>query len=202
MLSKKTIQTIATRWEMHGGASPSEAVLDMIIETLEPYGDAAIMASLEACSREVKGRLTPADIISRIPSQRPSANEAWAMIPRSEDQTTVWTDEMRVAYGVAHPIMSDPIAARMAFIEAYNREVSKTSHVVRPTWSVSYGTDIEGRRDAVLNALNVGRLTQHEAQKYLNTGTTDMKLLNSGDKPASINDVHEIVSQLMKKLEA
>jgi hypothetical protein len=202
MLSKKTIQTIATRWEMHGGASPSEAVLDMIIETLEPYGDAAIMASLELCSREVKGRLTPADIIGRIPSQRPSANEAWAMIPRSEEQTTVWTDEMRVAYGVAYSIMSDPVAARMAFIEAYNRELSKTNPRNPPKWSVSYGTDIEGRKDAVMNALNVGRLSQHEAQHYLNANPTETKLITSGDKPASINDVHQIVSELMKKLEA
>ena len=201
-MNTELMMKVAIAFEMAGGVRLSDSAKDLIFDALEPYDEIDVSIALSKCMREVRGRLCPADIISRIPSQRPSANEAWAMIPRSEEQTVVWTDEMRVAWSVAYPIMDDKIAARMAFIEAYNREMTKADSLHKPKWSVSLGTDVDGRRDAILGAMNAGRLSEKEANGYLGWNATETKLLTDGNSPATIEQVNEIVSQLMKKLEA
>ena len=55
---------------------------------------------------------------------RPDAQEAWAMVAPSlnnEDVTVVRTADMAMAFGVAYSLRGDPVAARMAFLEAYRR---------------------------------------------------------------------------------
>jgi hypothetical protein len=199
-MDKNLEMKIAMAFELAGGVKLSEPAMEMIFETLEPYDSNQVAIALSRAMREVRGRLCPADIISRIPSQRPTANEAWGMIPRSEAQTTVWTDEMRTAYGVAYPIIDDPVAARMAFIEAYNRELSRVDPATNPKWSVSIGRDPAMRKDAIKNAVKMGRLPEWQAQKYLATGREEPKQLTTGGQPVPIGEIRSMVSSLIKQL--
>lgn len=106
----------------------------------------------------------PADVIARIAENdgRPGADEAWALCPLDEAQTTVWTDEARQAFfDGAYRILQDGdrIAARMAFKDSYARHVATARRERRALkWSVSLGHDVGGREAPLLAALEKGRL--------------------------------------------
>ena len=58
----------------------------------------AVLKALTRCRREVKGMLTIQDVVSRIDDGRLGVEEAWAMMPFSESQSVVWTEEMAQAF--------------------------------------------------------------------------------------------------------
>lgn len=96
----------------------------------------------------------PADISHQLPKELNAwlnANEAWAACPKDETQSAAMCDEMSQALFIAQDLinMGDMIAARMAFIEHYNRlmEAAK-SEGKKPVWFPSYGMDKELRHNA------------------------------------------------------
>jgi hypothetical protein len=60
---------------------------------------------LGRCRREVKGVLTVSDVVSRIEDGRPGVEQAWSMLPITESQTAVWTDEMAAAFGACEALI-------------------------------------------------------------------------------------------------
>lgn len=148
----------------------TEAGLRIMVADLEAYPLPQVLVALTRCRRELKGRLTIAGVIERLDDGRPGANEAWAMIPQDESGSCVWTDEMAEAYGVAAPLLSEGqvIAARSAFIEAYERRVTLARSEQRPpNWFPSLGFD-QNRRELVLReAVEKGRLRQEHAAQFL-----------------------------------
>lgn len=105
----------------------------------------------------------PADIIGRLQEMdgRPGPEESWAMMPRDEAMTVVWTEEMSQAWGVALPLINegDNVAARMAFVERYKQLVSHARAAGRAAkWTPSLGTDAMGRERALMDAVELGRL--------------------------------------------
>jgi hypothetical protein len=94
---------------------------------LAGYPPHQVLGALARCRKELKGRMSVADVISRLDDGRPDAQEAWAMLPFDEDVTVVWTEEMSGAWGVALPLLmeNDRIAARMAFLESYRTRVQR-----------------------------------------------------------------------------
>jgi hypothetical protein len=115
----------------------------------------------------------PADVIAILTPRpesdgRPSAEIAWAMYPKSESETVIWTEEMAAAFGIASPIDDDRIAARMAFKEAYLAEVEKARAQRKPAkWSVSLGHDQRGREGPIADAVRLGRLSAAHASKLI-----------------------------------
>ncbi len=92
---------------------------------------------------------------------RPGVEEAWAMVPRDELWTVVWTEEMASAWGVAQPLLQegDKVAARMAFKEAYTRAVDQARAAGTPVrWTASLGFDPDERAGALTRAVELGRL--------------------------------------------
>lgn len=150
------------------GQSMTDIELALIVADLSTYQPAAVMTALTRCRRELK-RLTPSDIIDRMPGAHPGAEEAWSMLQAAignEAATIVWTEEMREAYGVVAPLADDPIAARMAFKETYGRLVGEArarGQLVR--WSVSLGHDPHQRQSAIEAAVAAGRLTHEEGRR-------------------------------------
>jgi len=142
----------------------------VLAQDLKDYDPQAVLNALTRCRRELRGTLTLAAIIERIDDGRPGPEEAWAMLPRSEDDTVVWTDEMSEAFfaGAAMLMDTDPIAARMAFKEVYTKLLvqSRTDGKVTK-WQVSLGHDKAGRATAITQAVEKGRLTQGYAAKLL-----------------------------------
>ena len=168
------------------GQPLSRPALAMIALDLDGYPPDHVLGALRRCRSEHKGRLTVEAIISRLDDGRPGAEEAWAMMPKSESASVVWTDEMAEAFGVASALLDegDAIAARMAFREVYQRLVSEARVTRKPTvWRPSLGWDFAGRETALRAAVEKRRITADRAQALLPAGrfSEDSKALPAPD---------------------
>ena len=152
------------------GTELSKAALSVMAKDLSEYQEQQVLGALTRCRRELKGRLTLADVISRLDDGRPGPEEAWGMVPQGESDTTVWTPEMAKAYAAAAPLLErgDKVAARMAFLESYRKLLAdaRANHVPT-TWQISLGWDPRGRDVALNDAVAKGRLPAADVQHLL-----------------------------------
>lgn len=167
MTTKHLLQAIAVTAELTG-TELSEAAARVMAQDLARYPEKQVLGSLTRCRRELKPRtLTIEAVLTRLDDGRPGPEEAWAMIPRDEATSVVWTDEMARALGVAQPLLDedDQVAGRMAFLETYRRLVQEARDASSPVkWTPSLGWDAHGREGVLLEAVRLGRLTaQHVA---------------------------------------
>lgn len=164
--SKTLLQGIAVTAELTG-TQLSEAAARVFASDLAAYPENQVMGALTRCRKEVHGRLTLQDVIGRLDDGRPGAEEAWAMLPKDEASSVVWTTEMCAAWGVALPLVEegDTVAGRMAFLERYRALVMQARDAGTPVcWTPSLGHDSHGRESVLLDAAEKGRLTaQHVA---------------------------------------
>ena len=80
----------------------------------------------------------------------------------------VWTDPIAQAWGVARHVLPDRVGARMAFGEAYRRELTQARERWQPArWWASLGWEAAGRVGPVLEAVKCGRLSANQAQELL-----------------------------------
>lgn len=166
MASPELIKAIAVTAELCGRTFSHEAAA-VFVADLEGLGEAAVMASLRRCRREVRGVLTVSDVVNRLDDGRPGAEEAWALIPQDEGGSVVWSDEMAAAFRVALPLLEigDRVAARLAFKETYTRLVNENRDLANPVnWSPSLGHDPRGREDALMQAVGRGRMSIEHAR--------------------------------------
>jgi hypothetical protein len=146
----------------------------MMADDLADYSLPELGRALRACRREVKGRLSVADVIQRCQAEdgRLAKDEAWAEGLESSDEygTAVMTWEIQQAMAVAKVIMDegDQVGARMAFMSAYERLVRESRQINRPVeWIVSLGFDKERRVTAVEKAVQLKRIPREKADLYL-----------------------------------
>ncbi len=161
MSSKELVMAVAATAELCGKAfSPTAAAL--FLQDLDGFDEQAVIAALTRCRKELDGRpFNVAAVIARIDDGRPGPEEAWAMLPSDEIQSTSWTDEMAQAWGVALPLIQDGdrIAARMAFKESYAKLVTAARDQKRPIkWSMSFGEDKNCRQTALSDAVRLKRI--------------------------------------------
>lgn len=169
MATKELLQAIAVTAELTN-TQLSEPAARVMAADLSAYPESQVMKALTRCRRELKGRLTIADVITRLDDGRPGVEEAWAMIPRDEAATVVWTDEMAKAWGVARPLleMGEDVAARMAFKEHYGAAVQRARDERKPVcWMASLGHDAHGRASALLAAVQEGKLLAEQVTHLL-----------------------------------
>lgn len=101
---------------------------------------------------------------------RPGVEQAWALCPKTEDESTVWTDEMALAFGSARPLLlnGDSIGARMTFKEVYTAEVERARASGRPVkWNASLGWDATDRVRALTEAVLDKRIASEYALNLL-----------------------------------
>ena len=150
---------------MTSGKTLPPDVVEVYLARLARYPDDAVGDALRRCQNEIKGHLALRDIIERIDDGHPPPEEAWAMCPLGEDQSVVWTDEIAAAYTTTLD-MTDRVAARMAFLEAYRRLIRESRAEGREiNFFLSAGRDKAGRDAAVAKAVAMGRLTDGQAAK-------------------------------------
>lgn len=155
------LKSIAVTAELTG-TELSEPALRVFEARLSDYQEKDVLAALEKCQVELRGRLTVADVIDRIRTSggHPSGNEAWALVISSQDEaeTVVWTDQIAEAAAVAQPIIDsgDEVGARMAFRDAYDRIIRDRQDA--PRWFPSLGTNVAKRQIALERAVLAGRL--------------------------------------------
>jgi hypothetical protein len=166
--SAKLLEAVAVTAELCGRVF-SEPAARVFMADLSAYPEPAVIKALARCRREVRGVLTVSDVVSRLDDGRPGPEEAWSMLPISEAQTVVWTEEMRLAFGVAGSLIrrGDMVAARMAFKEAYTRMVADARDKGKPVdWTASLGDDARSREGVLLEAVKLGRLELDRAREF------------------------------------
>ncbi|MES2535788.1 MAG: hypothetical protein V4632_07925 [Pseudomonadota bacterium] len=161
------VEAIALTAEVCGLAL-SSAAAEMLASDLTGFDQSVILAALKRCRMELQGRLRLTDILARIEDGRPSADEAWTAMPKTEHASVVWTEEMAQAWGMASPLLArgDDMGARAAFQEAYVKAVLAARIKRVPVhWMPSLGSDVAGRESVLLDALEKQRLpASHVAQ--------------------------------------
>lgn len=172
-MSTRVLEAIAVTAEMTGTQLSGPAVRVMEME-LAQFDEAAVLKALRRCMRELKHRLTLADVIERLEGSdgRPTADEAWAIAIELMDEaaSAATTDEIMTAWGAARPIYADGdrVGARMAFRAAYDRAAVAAREAGKPVaWRISFGTDKRAREMAVRAAVEAHRLTHEQAGHYL-----------------------------------
>lgn len=168
--SEKLITAVAVAAELTG-TQFSKGAARVMAADLSAYPEEMVLGALTRCRKELRGRLTVADVISRLDDGRPGPEEAWAIISSAladERITVVWTDEMALASGPARAIIEDQVAARMAFLESYRRLVQLARDDGEPVrWSQSLGYDVHARAGPLLEAVRLGRLPESHVAKLL-----------------------------------
>ncbi len=181
-ISENLLKAIAVTAEL----TQTEYSIDaarIMAEDLAQYDEQQVLAALVKCRRELKSRLTLAEIIARIDDGRPGPEEAWSMIPKDEFSSVVWTKEMSEALGVCYKLIEsgDNVQARMAFIEAYKSRVNKARDAgEKVKWNPSLGHDPNSRETVLIEAVEKGRISAKHAAgllPYRDLSTTENKLL-------------------------
>ncbi len=165
----KLIQGLTVAMEITG-TTLSDGAVKVMLHDLSGYPEPQVLAALRRCCREIKGRLTLADIVSRIEDGRPTPEEAWAMVPKDEGTSAVMTQEMSEAFAVVYPMVAqgELIPARMAFLERYRVLVQQARDARTPvTWTFTPGSDRDGRELVLLDAAQKGRISVEGVQKLL-----------------------------------
>jgi hypothetical protein len=148
----------------------SPAAARLLASDLAGFDESAVLAALARCRMEVHGPLKVSDIIVRIDDGRPGADEAWALIPRSELASVVWTDEIARAWGAAAALLDadDQAAARAVFDDAYAKAVLQARIRREPVrWIPSLGSDVAGRESVLLEAVRKGHIPAAQAEQLL-----------------------------------
>src|ERR1035441_4547510 len=111
---------------------------------------------------------------------RPEMEAAWAMCPKNEETSVVWTEEMAEAFGLCRPLLNsgDVIGARMVFKEQYPQIVSRARVEHRPVrWIASLGWDVNDRVRALSEAIQKKRIESGYAFGLLGVAQQDELLL-------------------------
>jgi hypothetical protein len=115
---QQIIEAIAVTAELTDTTQSGPAIAQMTRDLLG-YPHDAVLTALARCRRELTHRLTLAAIIDRLESSdgRPHADEAWsiAVVAYDESATVVWTTEMAQAYGIALPLLNNPVTVAEEF---------------------------------------------------------------------------------------
>lgn len=184
---KQFAEIVRTIFKVMGGEAPSKEALQVWWALLVRRELPEVRNAFGEFARIGKFAPKPAEIIELIdrahPDGRPTADEAWASIPRDEYTTAVLNEEMAQAMGIAQPLLDegDQVAARMAFRDAYNRVVDANKRAgVVPQWFASLGYDKAARAAPVADAVRRGRLTATQAAKLLPGQADEILQLSSG----------------------
>ena len=191
---QRLLENLAATSELMG-QSISPLALEYMAKDLKQYPVETVIEALNKLRRESKGRLTLAAIVEKIeelnPDGRPKADEAWAMIPQDEYASSVMTQEMAEAMGIAQSLLDDgdKIGARMAFRDAYNRIVDANKrNGVQVSWFPSLGWEKSGRIPVLAEAVRLGRLTQDHVLRLVAPEEIDTVLQLAGVKNLALEN--------------
>lgn len=159
--------------------------VDVFFAALTPYPLEIVREALNRHLQDPEsGRFPPkpADLIRQVVTAkasdgRPGRDEAWAIAQKSMDEaeTVVTSEEILEAFAIARPLLcelNDKVAARMAFVEAYDRIVGvKRAAGERFEWFVSLGDNKERRAPAIKAAQVAGLLSAPRAQALIEANT-------------------------------
>lgn len=163
----RLIRAVSDTFIATSGGIADDAFVRMTVNDLWGQSDEDIGFALRRVRRECTGKISVKTILDRMPNQHPGPAEAWAIVYGAFDEadTVVWSVEMqRAFFDAAFELRGDRVAARLAFVSAYEREVANARANGRaPFWTVTPGTDATRRLVRVQSAVDMGRLTLERA---------------------------------------
>lgn len=168
------------------GQTVTDDALIMMADDLEGYSEPDIVAALKAVRRQ-RARFSIALILDYLTDRdgRPSADKAWAMVPKSDDESAVMTNEMGEALSVADAsiVAGDMIGASIAFKREYQRIVDKARMDNVPVrWYPSLGFAPGGRDEVLLAAFSEGKLGLTQVSSILDPKSLPRLAELSGDE--------------------
>lgn len=169
------VQAIALLRAEYDDMKPIEGPrLEMWWEALKHFPDGAVRASATRHITTSQFKPHLADIVKGCAAQLDGnwlgPDEAWALMPKSESDSAMLTDEIAQAMAAATPLleMGDKVAARMAFKDAYMRLVEKAKIEGRmPRFFPSFGSDPATRVTMLANAVRTGQIALEYATEVL-----------------------------------
>lgn len=172
---REMVEAIALLRAEYDDMKPVEGPrLEMWWEALRGFPDGAVRAAAAQHLKTSHFKPQLADIVKACAAQMDGqwigADEAWALMPKSEQDSAMLTDEIAQAMAAASPLLAggDKLAARMAFKDAYNRLVEKAKIEGRsPRFFPSFGADALGRVTMLGNAVQKGQITLEGAVEAL-----------------------------------
>lgn len=195
------------------GRDVTQEVMALWWSQLKDHSLDEVSAAINAHVRTSRFAPTVADIIDKMQAVTPgvkrlSADEAWAMMPTSEAESIVWSEEMAQAYAIASPLLvdGDRIGARMAFKSAYDRLCEQAKVSGKPvSWSVCRGWDTDNLEAVVTDALRLGRLSPEQGHEHVaalehKTDFNVALLVNEASKTASREVALEFCGRLRDML--
>jgi len=147
--------------------------LEMWWEALKAFPDGAVMAAAIQHLKSSHFKPQLADIAklcaAQLDGQWLGVDEAWALMPKSEHESAMLTNEIAQAIAAATPLIEsgDRVAARMAFKDCYGRLVERAKLEGRqPRYFPSYGTDRHGVVSMLAKAVQTGQVSLDAALEW------------------------------------
>lgn len=192
------------------GADLSKQSLQVMERELSAHDEQLVLKALQRCMRELKHRMTLADVLERLQGAdgRPAPDEAWAtaLAGMDEDATVMLNQDIVEAMAVARPIYEDgdSIGARMAFRAAYERLVDEARTKGEPVkWWASVGRDPRRREAGLRDGVERGLITHEQATALLpapvERGGEQIVQLLSGPKPQMREKLKALRDELARK---
>lgn len=173
-MAKEALKFLLAVFEQSGSQSTPE--LARLLEmTFGEYDSQLLMKAGVEAMKQSKGRVTIAELQKHVDllrptdaDEHPSAEEAWALVPHSEDDTTYMTTEMMdaVSRGGVNSYLErrDFIGAERAFKKLYDENVAKSRAAgSKAKWHVTVGHDRSRRVVGLEKAVSKGIINSNQA---------------------------------------
>lgn len=181
----KLIAALGATAQVMGQQVTDDALL-LMADDLEGYTEQEIVNALKAVRRQ-RARFSIALIIDYIAQNdgRPSADQAWAKMPKDECESAVITDEMAGAWSVACEQYADGdnIGAQISFKREYQRFVDESRLIGnKVNWFPSLGYSETGRDEVLLEGVKNKQLGFEQVKGLISSYAIEEFARISGDK--------------------
>jgi hypothetical protein len=157
---------------MNFGKTYDQSGMKFVFKLLSDYPINAIEQAVNVYARQNSNAPQPNQIIELLNAgnSRLSAQESWAIMPKSETESGSVTTEMLEAWAICEDLYlnNQYFAAEKAFLAAYERLAKEADLQNQPVvWQLSRGTDAAHFESAVKEAMRLNRLQSEKAHKML-----------------------------------
>lgn len=169
MVDEQVLKAILATAEIMGKQLSAPAA-SIFCEDLTAFSPMEVLQALKRCRMELKFFPSVAEIIARIEDGRPGPDEAWARIPKSEDDSALLTDEMFKGWDACRTLIAegDTFGARKAFVEVYTTQITKARNNHQPVrWCFSPGLNKHHRNAVLIAAVDQKLITDLDARLWV-----------------------------------